>query len=131
MSFRDRQPRSPTHKVDKKEKDRAAMRPWFTPRRMTDPLSGASFNALTDGWTIGGTDGQTDERTNVDYHRSCKAPRYAAFSPSLFLSLSLSLFTLSDAREALLSGDTMWYRLAASLSRLKLLDSDQSFCSRE
>lgn len=56
-------PHSPTHKVDKKEKDRAAMRLWFTPHRMTDPLSGTSFNMLM------------DERTNVDYHRSCIAPR--------------------------------------------------------
>lgn len=46
VSFRDRQPRSPTHKVDKKEKDRTAMWQWFTPHRMTDPLSGASFNML-------------------------------------------------------------------------------------
>lgn len=74
---------SPTHKVDKKEKDRAAMRLRFTPHRMTDPLSGASFNTLT------------DERTNVDYHRSCIAPRRC--SPSLTL-LSLLLSICSDAR---------------------------------
>lgn len=55
VSFRTRQPRSPTHKVDKKEKDRTAMRLWFTPHRMTDPLSGASFNALA----------RTNERTLI------------------------------------------------------------------
>lgn len=53
------------------------MRSWFTPRRMTDPLSGASFNA--------------DERTNVDYHRG-SAKRHDI---ELSLSLSLTPFVLS------------------------------------
>lgn len=79
VSFRGRQLRSPTHKVDKKEKDRAAMRLWFTPHRMTDPLSGASFNMLM------------DERTNVDYHRSCIAPRHCALS--FILSLYFYCYT--------------------------------------
>jgi len=66
---------------------------------MTDPLSGASFNALTDG--------RRDGRTDLDYHRSCKAPRRHRCYASLLLS---QFSTPSDAREALLAGDTTWYR---------------------
>lgn len=82
VSFRGRQPHSPTHKVDKKEKDRTAMRLWFTPRRMTDPLSGTSFNTLMDEWT------------NVDYHRSCIAPQRFALSLPFPLFYSRSPFLL-------------------------------------
>jgi len=53
------------------------------------------------------TDGGTDGRTELDYHRSCKAPR----RHRCYASLLLSPFSIpSDAREALSAGDTTWYR---------------------
>lgn len=69
-----------------KEKDRAEMRPWFTPRRMTDPLSGASFNAIT------------DERTLITIAR---AKRHDAEERSLLRVLPLLIFLLRLLRRLL------------------------------
>lgn len=101
MSFRGRQPHSPTHKVDKEEKDRAVMWLWFTPHRMTDPLSSTSFNMLMHEWT------------NVDYHRSCIAPQRRALSPFLSYFYSISFF--SDIHTALSFDNTIYNRLVESI----------------
>lgn len=90
------------------------MRSWFTPRRMTDPLSGASFNALTD----------ERERTLITIARAKRHDAEFFLSISFFSAFSLSF--LSDARRALLStGDTMWY-CVASLAKSIEVSGDRS-----
>jgi len=76
---------------------------------MTDPLSGASFNALTD----------ERERTLITIARAKRHDAEFFLSISFFL-LSLSLSPFSDARRALSTGDTMWYCVASLAKSIEM-----------